>query len=329
MKRGFLLWVLFVLPFLSLFIFSSSSQARTWLVRQDGSGDCTTIQACIDLATAPDTILVSPGTYSERIRVGQRGSGICILSESGPSQTTIDGGGYGEVVMFDSAGVGTVLRGFTVRNGELSMLWGTGAGISCSRASVLIEENVIRDNRCYYDGSTPGIFSQYGTCTIRRNLVTGNSHECAWVTTGIILLFSDASTVEENTIAYNSITDCAGIPYGGAVYAQNSSATIAKNIIAFNQCRGVYCWHQPPYPTLTCNDLWANTPADYYDCDPGSSDISQDPRFCAPSAGDFSLNCTSPCLNSPGCGQMGAFGAGCGPTAVQESTWGRIKTLFR
>jgi hypothetical protein len=40
-------------------------QARTWLVRQDESGDFTAIQPCIDSAGDGDTVLVGPGAYME------------------------------------------------------------------------------------------------------------------------------------------------------------------------------------------------------------------------------------------------------------------------
>ena len=47
--------------------------------------------------------------------------------------------------------------------------------------------------------------------------------------------------------------------------------------------------------------------------------ISEDPLFCDPmipaeaptTAGDYTLDAASPCLNAPGCGQIGAYGQGC------------------
>jgi hypothetical protein len=61
--------------------------------------------------------------------------------------------------------------------------------------------------------------------------------------------------------------------------------------------------------------------------------ISQDPLFCDPAGGDFTLCADSPCAadNNPACGQIGALPVGCGPcgtTAVETTSWGAIKTLF-
>ena len=111
-----------------------------------------------------------------------------------------------------------------------------------------------------------------------------------------------------------------------------SSATIVRNIVAHNEGLGILCLSGPPDPTLACNDFWENAAGDYYGCGPGETDISLDPQFCNPSVDDFFLSESSPCVNWPGCGQIGALGVGCGPIGVKEeslATWGRIKVLFR
>jgi len=61
--------------------------------------------------------------------------------------------------------------------------------------------------------------------------------------------------------------------------------------------------------------------------------FSLDPLFCDPENGDYKLDCNSPCLpgNHPDgvdCGLIGALGQGCGATAVEQTSWGRIKALF-
>ncbi len=45
--------------------FAGLSQASTWRVERDGSGDFTTIQPAVDVSAAGDTILIGPGNYTE------------------------------------------------------------------------------------------------------------------------------------------------------------------------------------------------------------------------------------------------------------------------
>ena len=42
-----------------------NSQAATWTVEKDGSGDFTVIQDAVNAASGGDTILIGPGRYAE------------------------------------------------------------------------------------------------------------------------------------------------------------------------------------------------------------------------------------------------------------------------
>jgi hypothetical protein len=81
---------------------------------------------------------------------------------------------------------------------------------------------------------------------------------------------------------------------------------------------------------LSCNNVWGNQ-TDY----PGEwrpeTDLSEDPLFCDPDAGDYTLQECSPCVNGYGCGQVGAFGVGCscGGVSTERTTWGAIKSMYR
>jgi hypothetical protein len=88
---------------------------------------------------------------------------------------------------------------------------------------------------------------------------------------------------------------------------------------------------------LVCCDLYANEGGDWV----GSiadqygihGNISEDPLFCDPGSGDFTLEEGSPCAPvsppNPECYLIGAWPVGCGGTPITRSTWGRIKSLFR
>ena len=78
--------------------------------------DQPTIQAAINAATNGDTVLVSAGTYPERINF--LGKAITVRGISGRRVTWIDGGGSGTVVTFNSGEkLSSVLRGFTIIHG--------------------------------------------------------------------------------------------------------------------------------------------------------------------------------------------------------------------
>ncbi len=57
--------------------------------------------------------------------------------------------------------------------------------------------------------------------------------------------------------------------------------------------------------------------------------ISADPLFCDPAAGDLRLQEGSPCAPGTECDLMGAWPVGCDVTPAAETTWGAIKALFR
>jgi hypothetical protein len=59
--------------------------------------------------------------------------------------------------------------------------------------------------------------------------------------------------------------------------------------------------------------------------------INDDPLFCDEEADDYTLQDCSPCLGAAhDGGDIGAFGVGCDcDVAVEDSSWGRIKHLFR
>ncbi|MBK7187290.1 MAG: right-handed parallel beta-helix repeat-containing protein [bacterium] len=64
----------------------------------------------------------------------------------------------------------------------------------------------------------------------------------------------------------------------------------------------------------------------------GSGERVEDPLYCE-AGGDVFLVCSgsSALAANNGCGAMGAFGLGCecGPVAIETTTWGELKSIFR
>ena len=133
-----------------------------WEIKQDGTGNFTTIQEGINASTNSDTILVYPDTYYENINYN--GKNIIVASlylttqnEQYINQTIIDGNQNGSCVRVisgeDSA---TVLCGFTLTNGSGSSYSTTnilrGGGILIKDSQPLIEKCLIMNNNASAGG---------------------------------------------------------------------------------------------------------------------------------------------------------------------------------
>jgi hypothetical protein len=128
--------------------------------------------------------------------------------------------------------------------------------------------------------------------------------------------------------------------YGSGILSRGGSApTIWNSIIAFGTNGvAVFC-HSDSRVHIYCSDIFGNEGGDWVGCVAGQlgvgGNLSADPLFCDPGAGDLHLSDASPCLDADGCGQIGAWGGGCSaPTAVGEekqpsTTWSAVKHMYR
>ncbi|MFC1898283.1 T9SS type A sorting domain-containing protein [Candidatus Cloacimonadota bacterium] len=97
--------------------------STTWHIKQDGTGDFTSIQEGINASVDNDIILVYPGTYYENINFNGKSLTIGSLEmttgdEQYISHTIIDGQNLFSVVRLRNEEVGCILRGFTITNGK-------------------------------------------------------------------------------------------------------------------------------------------------------------------------------------------------------------------
>jgi hypothetical protein len=107
-------------------------------------------------------------------------------------------------------------------------------------------------------------------------------------------------------------------PGNGGSLTAVSNATVSHSIISFGGMGGaaVYCEGSAAV-TVECSDVYGNAGGDWVGCIAGQlgvdGNISQDPLFNNPAAGDYSLLPGSPCLpENNSCGLMGPRTMVCG-----------------
>ncbi|MGH2571550.1 MAG: hypothetical protein ACRDGR_10005, partial [bacterium] len=130
----------------------------------------------------------------------------------------------------------------------------------------------------------------------------------------------------------NTFYACDGGRPSSVLLAEGFSGTFARNVIAGSTGDEALRSLEPLGQDSGCNVLWDNEGGNFLgDWNPGLPDIFADPEFCDPELGDFTVHPSSPCLakNSGGCGDIGAFGVGCGTVSIEGRSWGRVKSLYR
>ncbi|MEQ8763363.1 MAG: right-handed parallel beta-helix repeat-containing protein [Planctomycetota bacterium] len=271
--------------------------------------DHPTIQAAIAAAINGDTVLVDPGTYTENIDF--QGKAITVRSTRGPSVTIIDGGASGPVVTFANfEGSGSVIDGFTIRNGKSDDIGGVfGGGVSCFKASPTIVNNTITGNISDIGGGISIYYSSHPY--VANNVIVDNQSTAGGAGAGIGINALSDPVIKNNLIARN-----VGPGLGGAINVLfNCSPQIINNTITQNSggtggAINVFA----ASPTVWNSILWNNSPDEVYELGgsgsstityttvqggyPGVGNLSNDPSFIDPVLGDFRLDCASPCIDA-------------------------------
>ena len=118
----------------------------TWHIKQDGTGNFTTIQEGIDISVDSDTVLVYPGTYYENLNMTGKNIALASLEmTTGNPQyiatTIIDGQHHESCIILHNIDIEVTIRGFTIQNGFGSFLSahdGGGIQIQCVENGVLM-----------------------------------------------------------------------------------------------------------------------------------------------------------------------------------------------
>lgn len=242
--------------------------------------------------------------------------------------------------------------------------WGGGIGMDCS-ASPTIESCLIYGNSAYYPyqsaGAGGGVFTSCSEgATIVDCVISGNSARGGggiasdiWSVVQVVdciivgnealaggavqcgdgsVFTIEGSTISENRALGGGGFDCwsdASIILIGSILWGNCGENVA-NEVYFRDPTGTF--------SVLCSDVDSSGFAGGGGLVWEGGSLSGDPQFCDPEPcenaptilGDYTLMSTSPCLDAPGCGLIGALGEGCpGPTSVEHTSWGSVKSLFR
>jgi hypothetical protein len=280
----------------ALMLSGGLSQARVIYVPDEFDS----IQGAMLDASSGDSVFVAPGIYSENVNF--LGKNVLLKSLEGPEVTTIDGSypdhpDSASCVMFVSfENRDAILDGFRLTNGGGVSRgdWGFyGGGVYVEFASPTIRNNIMTGNmgdpsRTPDDTSGGGIYCFYGNPLIEHNVIFG--HNVSYIGGGIGISFCRADIVN-NTIFGNSAE------WGGGIsFWRYSQFTIQNNIIVGNTGGGGI-WCGAEIPDIRFNDVWNNAGGDYWECYPGTGDISEDPLF-VDQGFDFHLLPDSPCIDA-------------------------------
>jgi hypothetical protein len=194
---------------------------------------------------------------------------------------------------------------------------GAGGGLGCTAtATALVSRCGFADNGAYAGGAvhlTGTSSASFDYCTFAHNV---GAHYGGGVATsgGAQLSMSNCTLVDNDIGGFGS----------GIANWSNARATVENTIIAFGCCAHAVVGGVD----LACCDIYGNDGGDWVGDIAGqygiNGNISEDPLFCDAAMDDFRLEDDSPCApeNHPDgwdCGLIGAWPAGCGPSAVGES----------
>ncbi len=285
--------------------------------------DYSKIQLAIDYASDGDTILVSPGTYTESIKfrrkaislIGKDGFGLTIFRDStttpiiaelpiAPKISTIRG------IHFESA------KQVVASNGDaiivrcrFTRLFGTPA----QRTTLFINGNVEIDS-CVFDGqyhiAIGGNIPRSGKISVHHCEFLMSAGSEYYETIRLLAGASESTFVDISNNVFQSAPPSVSIsltgPVAGAVVnntfvgpnegviVSGADGLIIQNNI-FSNCAltgvdayGALCGY---------NAFWQNG-ANYSGSQSGTSDVIADPLFVDPANGDYSLLCNSPCIDA-------------------------------
>ena len=195
-------------------------------------GQYATIQAAIDVAVDGDVVLVAPGTYHEAINYA--GKSLIVESEEGAEATIIDASGLetSAVTVDGDAGVGTVLRGFTITGGiGFSTSQGfTGGGVRVSQAALTMDSCIITGTGSEQTWAGGGL--EAGTDSDLLVVNTTFAHNAAAIGGGAVVVQNQQARFMDCEFRHNASANGGGININTGANATLLRCRIDQNAVA-------------------------------------------------------------------------------------------------
>jgi hypothetical protein len=333
-----------------LFVATDPAQAATLRVRQDGTGDYTTVAAAITAAVPGDRIEIGPGSYPQALTIAKN---LELYSTDGADATVLDGANNHRILWI-TGGVTCTLRDLTFARGLMNLGEnGQGGAIHIDSASdVIVEGCVFEANYASWDGGAiymrhAGTAVSVTSCRFTSNRAGWNAGACG-VASGSSLSVTDCRF--EDNLAFGicggvaayyaemSIGSCLFLGNSGSVGAIRgygskisvSNCTLFENVstehasvsaeggelkfdhnIVASDLTGAGLEDYALTILRTCNIYWNNARGAVLGDVLAPGEAEADPLFCDWPGEDFSLCVVSPALPQGACGLIGAFGQGC------------------
>jgi predicted outer membrane repeat protein len=214
-----------------------AAEARTLAVSADGSTAYASIQVAVDAADDGDLVEVGPGTYAESVDL--RGKAITLRSTDGAAATAIDpdGAATWALLLVTGEGPGTLVEGFTVRNGTGGGAWLSGSPQLEALSFEGLGSELVNGGAVYVSGGSPTLtdcaFSD-GSAAYGGQLYVTNAavtlSACTFeggqasVDGGAIYLDAATAFVDDCVVTDSSAVD------GGAIYLAAGASLIAEGL---------------------------------------------------------------------------------------------------
>jgi hypothetical protein len=218
-------------------------------------------------------------------------------------------------------GAAPTVLGCTFTHNEIRHPSGDGGGIYAWHGTVTIEDSAFYDNQAH-EGAGVCVATSSNVvvrrCVFALNQATSTGHAGS----GVIVVGAYA-LIESCTFSDN-VTG----PDGYTVALVSDAGFVERNIVSGATGNGLFC-SSTTY--CDCCDVWQSAGVNFDGGFPGTHNFSADPEFCDSPGLDFTIRQSSPCAaaHTPAaCDLIGALGVGCGPVAIDATTWGAIKASF-